>query len=219
MTTTNRLRLIVPVCAAWLLLCGFSLPGAFERVCAAGSRLFHRGDFAAAERQYEGALKDHPDDPTANFGYGAALYRDGKYQEALDAYGKAAKATDPALQESAEYNAGNAAFRLKQADKALEHYKRSLYLQSSDQDAKHNLELALKQQNQQDNQKNQDKNDKQKPPQSKPKAEPQPQPKQDQLSKQEAERLLKSTTGDDEKLQKDLRRSPTSDKPTQGKDW
>ena len=126
------------------------------------------------------------------------------------------------MQQTAEYNMGNTAYRMQQLDQAIEHYKRSLCLNSADPEAKFNLEMALRQQQQQQ-QKQQDKGNKQdKPDQKNP---PQKQPEQseedkkNQLSKQEAERLLKSTGGDDEKLQRELRRAPTTERATRGKDW
>jgi Ca-activated chloride channel homolog len=211
--------LILIVVISWPLLTGFSLPGAFERLCSAGYRLFTKGDFGGSERHFEQAVKERPDDPTANFDYGTALYRGQKYQEALEAFGKAAKSTDPAMQQAAEYNLGNTAYRMQQLDQAIEHYKRSLCLNSADQEAKYNLEMALRQQQQkqQDKDKQQDKPDQKNQPQKQP--EQSEEDKKNQLSKQEAERLLKSTGGDDEKLQRELRRAPTTERATRGKDW
>ena len=220
-TSNARVGVILTIIIAWPLLTGFSLPGAFERLCSAGYRLFTKGDFGGSERHFEQAVKERPDDPTANFDYGAALYRSQKYQEALDAFGKAAKSTDPAMQQAAEYNMGNAAYRAQQLDQAIEHYKRSLCLNSADPESKFNLEMAQRQQQQQ--QKQPDKDKKQDKPDQKSQPQKQPQQseedKQNQLSKQEAERLLKSTGGDDEKLQRELRRAPTTEPATRGKDW
>lgn len=222
MRSNRSTLLILTICIAWPLLTGFSLPGAFERLCSAGYRLFTKGDFGGSERHFEQAVKERPDDPTANFDYGTALYRSQKYQEALDAFGKAAKSTDPAMQQAAEYNLGNTAYRMQQLDQAIEHYKRSLCLNSADPEAKFNLEMAQRQQQQQQ-QKQQDRDKKQDKPDQKNQPQKQPEQseedKKNQLSKQDAERLLKSTGGDDEKLQRELRRAPTTESATRGKDW
>jgi Ca-activated chloride channel family protein len=55
-----------------------------------------------------------------------------------------ASAADPALRENALFNKGNAEFMGNGYDAAAQNYKSALLMNPRDEDAKHNLELALR---------------------------------------------------------------------------
>ena len=66
-----------------------------------------------------------------------------EFQRAMEAYLEAAESGDPEWQSQAWYNLGNALMRQQQPGPAAEAYKEALRRDPLDQDAKHNLELAL----------------------------------------------------------------------------
>ena len=92
---------------------------------------------------------------------GAALYRSGDAEQAEIAFtSAAAMAMAPEDLVRASYNAGNAAFQNQQLEQSLEHYRRALLNDPSNQDAKFNYEFVKRrleeQQQQQDQEQQQD---------------------------------------------------------------
>jgi len=89
---------------------------------------------------------------------GAALYRSGDAEQASIAFSSAASmalGTEDLVR--ASYNAGNAAYRTQQLEQSLEHYRRALLNDPSNQDAKFNYEFVKRQlEEQQDNQQDQE---------------------------------------------------------------
>lgn len=125
---------------------------------AAGNRKLAAGHADEALADYERALGKRPDDPTLHYDRGVALYALGRYPEAQREFQRAAESTAPSvdsgLRADAYYNAGNALLQQKQAQPAIDAYKRSLRLRPDDRRAKWNLELALRQLEQQQKQQN-----------------------------------------------------------------
>lgn len=92
---------------------------------------------------------------------GAALYQTGDMEQAGIAFSSAAAmALAPEDLVRASYNAGNAAFQAEQLEQSLEHYRRALLNDPSNEDAKFNYEFAKRQlQEQQQDQQQQDQQD------------------------------------------------------------
>jgi Ca-activated chloride channel family protein len=125
----------------------------------AGNRLYTEGRFDEAHEKYLDALRDDPDSPIIHFNVANSLYRTEEFARALEAYRQALEANDPSLQAKAWYNLGNALYRQQQLQQSLEAYKQALRLDPNDVDAKHNLELLLKQMQQQQQQQQQQRED------------------------------------------------------------
>lgn len=70
---------------------------------------------------------------------GVALYRNGQYTEAIEAF---TAVTSPETRLDAQYNLGNAYFQQGDYQKALAAYEQVLAERPTDEDAKHNLVLA-----------------------------------------------------------------------------
>jgi Ca-activated chloride channel homolog len=91
-------------------------------------------------------LMDHdPYNPQYNYNLGNVLYRQKKYDQAQQAFLRAAhheKSPLP-LQEQAFFNTGNCHYQLQQWQKAIDAYRQVLKINPENQPAQHNLQLAL----------------------------------------------------------------------------
>lgn len=123
-----------------------------------GNRLFEEQRYQEARARYLEALRKAPELALAHFNEGAALYREGDFESSAEAYMDALGRSDPEWRSQAWYNLGNAMLEQQQAEGAIDAYKEALRLNPADQDAKHNLEYALRllQQQQQQEQDQQD---------------------------------------------------------------
>jgi len=213
------------LCLPWLL--GFSFPGGVQRLWRQADRAFRHKDYEKAGQLYDQARQEQPDEWRLVFNSAVAQAAGKKMDEAAKGFEKIAASGPQELREPAEYNAGNCYLAQQQNDKAIEHYKRALYLNPNDMNAKWNLELAKRQQKQQQQQQKQQqqqqKQDQKKQDQKKPQDQPkqQPQPQDRKMDKDEARRLLQSLSQADRDLQKRMakqRQQPASEaRPT--KDW
>jgi Ca-activated chloride channel homolog len=143
------------VAAAVLLLAliGWGI-GALER----GNRYYRAGRYAEAVREYEVALRERVSSPELHYNLGTALLQLGRFQEAQQHLQRALLAADASLRQRAYFNDGYRTLipgrrgggdANQQLDAAIESYKHALRLDPRDQDAKWNLELALRQKEQQ----------------------------------------------------------------------
>lgn len=123
-----------------------------RREVDAGNRLYEEGRYQEAHARYLEALQRVPGLSLARFNEGNALYQSQEFQRAMEAFVDAAEGADPEWRSQAWYNLGNALLRQQQAGPAVEAYKQALRSDPEDQDAKHNLELALQQLEQQQQQ-------------------------------------------------------------------
>jgi tetratricopeptide (TPR) repeat protein len=176
---------------------GFSFLDEVARSVEKGNELFDREEFEAALEAYREAQTDRPDSPELHYNVGDALYKQGAIDEAMAAFQKAVASGDSALGSKAFYNLGNALYKKQAFDQAVAAYEKALELDSSDHDAKVNLEMALekleekKKQDQEkgdDEKNNEDKEDEQKnQDQNEENKEKSDQEKQDEKDQQEKE--------------------------------
>ncbi|MBI5056848.1 MAG: tetratricopeptide repeat protein [Nitrospirae bacterium] len=148
-----------------------------------GNKLYHQDRYDGAMEKYNEAKAEAPDSDIVNFDLGTALYKKGRYQEAVEAFTKAMSAGDKKIEEGALYNMANSKYKLgslmENSDangainlyqESLDYYKRALEMDKSDKDAEYNRELVekkikalqekMKNQPQQQQNKGQDKKDK-----------------------------------------------------------
>lgn len=120
---------------------------------------YERGDYARAAELYRQAIQSDPDDPKLYFNLGNSLAKSGQAEEAVQAYENFKSMTnDPREKSMADYNIGNLLSEAQQLETAADFYREALRNNPDDPDAKHNYELALRQQQeqQQEQQQNQD---------------------------------------------------------------
>jgi len=197
-----------------------------------GNKSYKENNFDAAENAYRDALKISDTNVTASYNLGNVLYRKDNTDEAVKSYDNAiANAKSNVVKQEAYYNKGVALQKAKKLPECITAYKNALILNPNDEDARQNLQRALKEQEQQQkqqqqNKKNQNKNqnkdenknqDQNKQDQKK-NNEPQQQPSR--LSKQDAEEKLKSLMQNEKELQDKLQKikgAPVPNSPE--KDW
>jgi tetratricopeptide (TPR) repeat protein len=225
-----------PAWIAVLLLCAAWDPVTRKvREVEEGNRRYQAGEFSEAEKRYREAERRLPGAAGVHFDLGAALHRQaqeappGPQRDALfDAAEKelrlALDAGDAKLRASAHYNLGNTLYERGKFPEAIGEYKKSLRLDPAREDARHNLELALRMMKQpppqpqpqpqpQDQQKPADQPQPQQTPpqpgdQQQPDEEkPQPQPGEDQQQEKEQPRASESEPRDltDEDIERKLR--------------
>ncbi|HEU6450489.1 MAG TPA: DUF4388 domain-containing protein [Gemmatimonadaceae bacterium] len=102
-----------------------------------------RGDYDAAARAAEAGVHEDGDPPLPQLqkNHGDALYRAGRYDDALEAYERAIRAS-PELGDDVYLRVGNIRFKGREREAAIESWKRALELNPANETARANLELA-----------------------------------------------------------------------------
>jgi Ca-activated chloride channel homolog len=108
-----------------------------------------QGKSRQAVRATDTALRLAPDDPLVQYDAGTAHLAAGDGRRAVPVLEKAAKEAGADLSTAAHYNLGNARLAAGDAAGAVEAYKQVLRAEPGNQNAKFNLELALRKEQQQ----------------------------------------------------------------------
>jgi Ca-activated chloride channel homolog len=108
-----------------------------------GNRLFSQGRFEDAEKAYLEAQGKSPGNPEILYNLGNSLIKQKKYDQGIQLLHQSESNGKKGIKENSWYNTGNAFFSMGKFKEAVDAYKQALKLNPSDQDAKHNLELAL----------------------------------------------------------------------------
>ncbi|MDQ6845813.1 MAG: VWA domain-containing protein [Bacteroidota bacterium] len=179
-----------------------------------GNEAYKNNDFDKAEVFYAQAQKADEKNTTASYNLGNTLYRKENAEEAVNSFDNTIKnTTDNAIKQKAFYNKGVAYQKANKLPECILAYKNALLLNPNDEDARQNLERALKEQKKQENKKDKkdskdqkknkdNKQDQDKKDQQKKDSEPKPQPSK--ISKQDAEEKLKSLLEKEKALQDKL---------------
>jgi Ca-activated chloride channel homolog len=108
-----------------------------------GNRLFEQGKFADAENAYLDAQVKNPGRPEVLYNLGNALIKQKEYSRGIQSLSQSASKGDNVIRRNSWYNTGNALYEAGKFKDSAEAYVQALKLDPHDQDAKHNLELAL----------------------------------------------------------------------------
>lgn len=211
-----------------------------------GNSYYDKGEHDRALERYRSAGQRDSASAVPRFNAGDALYKLGKYQEGAQEFLKAASSSTDSVSALSYYNLGNAAFKSGDPRAAAEAYKRSLLIRPNDEDAKYNLEYAMRvlkqeqqQQKDQQDKNQQDKNqqDEQQQQQNQEQQQNQDQnQQQDQQAKQnqeqggqtsgqgqitpdELKRILAAIDAADKETQQELLESVARAKRITDKDW
>lgn len=105
---------------------------------------YEAGDAKKASSLADTAVRLTGENPLPRFNAGTTHLAAGDSRPAIELLEQAAQSPDPGIAAPAAYNLGNARLAAKDAAGAVEAYKQALRLAPGHQNAKHNLELALK---------------------------------------------------------------------------
>lgn len=207
-----------------------------------GNELFERKKYPEAAKSYQQAVKKNKGSYKANFNLGDAYYKQGKFEEAAQQFQALThQATSKDTLSKAYHNLGNALLQSKKYEESINAYKNALKSNPNDEDTRYNLAYAqqmLKQQQQQNKddkkdkdkkdkdkkdkkdkdkkeQDKKDKEDKKKQDQKKKKQQQQP----DQISKEDAQRLLDALQNDEKNVQNKAKKGKQGIKVKIEKDW
>jgi tetratricopeptide (TPR) repeat protein len=120
-----------------------------------GNDLFEEGQYAEALEQYRDALSEDPDLTEPYYNSGNAYNEQGNLESAITRLKQANRTAEGALAQKSNYNLGNSFFQSEDWDSAIDAYKQALRLNPDDEEAKYNLELALKNKQEQQQQQQQ----------------------------------------------------------------
>lgn len=159
------LTILVPLL---FLTCGSAVAQEGRSLVREGNSLYKHEKYPDAEVNYRKALESAGDHSlSGKFNLGDALYRQGRYDEAVEQFQNAAGSTDDdRIRAQALHNIGNARLKGGRLDESIQAYESALRLNPGDDDTRYNLEYAKRllhqQQRQQEKQKEGEKNREQK---------------------------------------------------------
>ena len=184
-----------------------------------GNRAYKDSTYVNAEVNYRKAIDVNPKSAISMYNLGNTLMQQNKLQEAMEQFVAATKMEkDKGNLAQIYHNMGVIFHSGKDYAKAVEAYKESLRNNPKDNETRYNLALAQKmlkdqEQNQQNQDQNQDKKEQEKEQdkdkqdqnqqdqQNQDQQQQPPQPQENQMSKENAEQLLKSVMQDEKETQ------------------
>jgi Ca-activated chloride channel family protein len=225
-----------------IIYCDKAFTQAERKYIRRGNGEYNEKKYSDAEVLYRKALEKNSQNQKAEYNLSNSLYKQENYEAAATKYFNLTQQEKNKTELCRYYyNLGNSLFKADKLNESIEAYKNALRSDPDDNDARHNLQLALRmkrmenQQNQQQkNQQNQDKqkkqdqqkNQQQNPQQNQPQDQQQNQqnnPQQSergQISREDAERLLQALENDEKKvLQKVKEKQSQLRKVPVEKDW
>jgi tetratricopeptide (TPR) repeat protein len=232
------------------LLGGIQLFAQEKRLIHKGNELYNQKKYTEAEDNYRKSVEKKGQDITGNFNLGDALYKQKKFADAAEQFNKLASSANnnKVVTAQAYHNLGNSYLENKKLQESIDAYKKALLNNPKDDETRYNLAYAqekLKQQQQQQNKQNQqnkdnknqdnknqqnkdnknqdnknkDNKDQNKQNQDKDKDQ-QNAPHKDQLSKEDAQRMLDALNNDEKQTQDKLKNKKLkASKLNITKDW
>lgn len=209
----KRKRMEVSLKPALMLVLILTCGSSFGQHLREGNSLYNKGEFEKAAAHYK-QVAEKKNNFEAHFNYGNALFKSKEGDAALQAYQAAMEQTQkPQDKAAAWYNSGVVLQQAGKLDECIEAYKKALRLTPEDADARHNLQLALKekQKQQQSSQQQQQK--------QQPKPQPQPSSSPARISQKEAEEKLRALQQQERNLQDKLKKQDPTPASKPEKDW
>lgn len=108
-----------------------------------GNRLYHKELFDESELSYRRALESDENSPQARFNLGNSLYKQERFEEAARHFGELADEVDEPRNRSKVYhNLGNSMLMMEQVEQSIEAYKEALRNNPLDDETRYNLAFA-----------------------------------------------------------------------------
>ncbi|MBA2745444.1 MAG: tetratricopeptide repeat protein [Flavisolibacter sp.] len=118
-----------------------------------GNQFYKQAQFDLAENQYRQALAEEPSSIEARYNLASALHQQKKYDEARAMFQQiTSMSKDSSILSMVSYNVGVSHTKQKKLEESIEAYKQALRMNPEDQQARENLQKALKEQKKQQNQ-------------------------------------------------------------------
>jgi TolA-binding protein len=126
-----------------------------RRATAEGRAQYERGNHPQALAAFERATASRPRDLAARFNLADGLYKNGRYDEAGALYRALGADAGSPVAEPSRFNLGNSLYQKQDYRGAAKAYREALRLRPDAEDARRNLELALRALREQEQQKKQ----------------------------------------------------------------
>ena len=107
-----KINIFMVIIYSFVLLSGLSASASTASDITAGNKLYEQKQYDKAIEEYSKAEDEGTDPDILSFNKGTALYKQGKYKEALDAFTNSLITEDKDLEAMANYNIANTEFRL-----------------------------------------------------------------------------------------------------------
>lgn len=141
--------------AAGLMTLAMLSPHAATASISSATRDYKTGNYGKSLEEFDRQREKHGEDARLHYNAGAAAFRVGDYDAAVQRYGLATGAPDLDLQQQAYYNRANALYRAGEQQSeatgqkeawqhAVKDYESALKLNAEDPDARYNLEFVKK---------------------------------------------------------------------------
>jgi len=153
----RRPKLGAPIAVGAILLAMFAWPGLVKASPQSAENAYKKGDFAAAEQEYQAAAANTPGKTELDFNAGSAAYKAAMYARAVEAFKKSLTTDQLNLQQDTYYNLGNTQYRQGQQtettnpkqtipvwQQAIKSYDAALQLRPDDADSRYNRDLVKK---------------------------------------------------------------------------
>ena len=201
----RAMLVVAAVFVICLMACGLTP----AQVNNSGHDSYLGGDYAGALESYQNAQRRAPESGEPFYNSGNALYRTEEYEEASQSYDDSLRHASGELRSHGFFNRGNAAFQQQNYSEAVEAYEEVLRMNPDDEDAKHNLELALRRMSPEDEEQQEEQQDEQE------EEEEQDQP----ITETQARQILESVGEAAQTLQERRGQVLVSPKPPSEYDW
>ena len=109
-----------------------------------GNTEYEAKNYTEAVDNYVAAQRENPDLPEPYYNAGNAYHREGNFETAAAQTQQSIRTSEGELAEHSYYNLGNTYFKVEDWQAAIDAYKEALRINPDDEQAKYNLELALK---------------------------------------------------------------------------
>ncbi|MCK4655158.1 MAG: tetratricopeptide repeat protein [Candidatus Cloacimonetes bacterium] len=164
-----------------------------------GIKYYDNENFEDSEKKFIENSVNYPKDSQLHFNQGNAQYKNGKFEEAENAYSIALRDKNFKDKSKAYQNLGNVKFQQKDLKNAINNYRNALIEDPANEDARYNYELTARLMNRQQQQKQQSKDDKEKKDEQKEQQQQDQQQKEEKKEKEQEQQMKEQQKKDQKK--------------------